>query len=538
MKDLVDAFARRILFVPVAAVRPYLVLKGTLLLLAFDMWLTRIEHGGRYGAGSFNVAHFAWLDAVQPEVTAGLYVGVSIVTGLLCFALVLVPAAPRWLLALTFVLHTWSWAMSMLDSYQHHYLLSLVLLALVFFPRPSAEDALLAPAPPPTDEKKADKRSKKKSAEPTKQAAPLLARAPLTSAWAYVALSVAIAVVYAYTAYSKTDPEWLSGAAFRRVLGLPLDGVVPEGAEDRIGLFRGIAGTFGIEGESFWWLMGHSVVLVQMICCAGYLLAPFRDVTRHEGVKIFVWIALATALSFHVGAEVMDLKIGWFSWYMIGYALVYMLPASVLAPVARAVLPLSGNPYGLEVLALRLAAGLIVLLIGAYRDSGLWMGIGAILLLVTPVRWLLKLFTEKTKSELSWYAAASALAGAIALVVAGSLIDLPGAPASGIIAACALGAGIVALLVKEGGPRTIHPYGVGAALGAAAFFVAILLSTVRFDFYRNVGGDHRRRGELRAAYVAYVKANRYAPEGENRARHERELRAILEERGELPQVDE
>src|SRR5690606_28156004 len=82
VRRALELFARRVLLVPVAAVRPYLILKCTLLVVAFDVWLTRISHGGRYGAGGFNVAHFAWLDAIQPEVSPALYVGVCTLTGL------------------------------------------------------------------------------------------------------------------------------------------------------------------------------------------------------------------------------------------------------------------------------------------------------------------------------------------------------------------------------------------------------------------------------------------------------------------------
>ena len=138
----------RTLYVPVAAVRPYLALKCTLVLLAFDVWIARLYKGHGHGAGGFNVAHFELLDAVQPSISAPLFVGVIILTGALCLTIAIASRPPRWLIGLAFVLHTWSWAMSMLDSYQHHYLLSIVLLALVFFPRLTAEDALLPPSSP------------------------------------------------------------------------------------------------------------------------------------------------------------------------------------------------------------------------------------------------------------------------------------------------------------------------------------------------------------------------------------------------------
>ena len=53
-------------FGPVAAVRPYVLERAVLFLLALDSWVQFVPHGGRYGAGGFNVAHFLWLDAIQP----------------------------------------------------------------------------------------------------------------------------------------------------------------------------------------------------------------------------------------------------------------------------------------------------------------------------------------------------------------------------------------------------------------------------------------------------------------------------------------
>lgn len=535
MKAALERFAERVLLVPVAAARPYLILKCTLLLVGLDVWLTRVSHGGRYGAGGFNVAHFGWLDALQPEVSPALYVGVSTATGLLCFALALAPRPPRWLLAVAFVLHTWGWAMSMLDSYQHHYLLSIVLLALVFFPRLRAEDALLAAESAPPPRKKAKKKDKKGAPkdEPPARAS-LLAPAPTVAAWAYVALAASIAVVYAYTAFSKTADEWLAGAAMQRVLRLGPDGLPVGNAEDPVALVRDLAAAFGFEGTRFWWLMGHSVVVVQIVCAAGYLLAPFRDVARSVWTRAFAWVALATALSFHLGAEHMELKIGWFSWYMIVYAFVYLLPERAVVVAARFVVPTLTRSVGLEVVALRITLALVLGLVGAATGSFAVGGLGLALLLVTPVRWLTAALSQRS-SKVPPYAALVAVAsGAAALIAAGYAIDLPGAPAAAVALAVALGAGTVALLVRSEDARAMHPYGVGAALAAIVFFASIHFSDVRYDFYRNVGGDHRRRGELLTAYQAYLKANLYAPEGQGRQRQAEELRQELERRGELP----
>jgi hypothetical protein len=555
---LLDPVLSRTLFVPVAAVRPYLVLKCTLLLLSFDMWLTRIEHGGRYGAGGFNVAHFAWLDAIQPDVTAGLYVGVCVLTGMLCFGLALAPKPPRWLIAVAFLLHTWSWAMSQLDSYQHHYLLSIVLLALVFFPQLRAEEALIGeraerePKPEPAPAQaparkgkkgkkgKAERRSEPKRSE--KRSEPqrdlfvwLLEPAPKRSAWAYVVLSVSMGIVYAYTAYSKTADEWLSGAAFKRVLSLRADGTAPDRVVDHIAPLRELAAAFGIEGDTFWWTMGHSVVLVQIVCCAGYLLAPFLDVSRNALLKTFVAVSMLTALSFHFGAEYMELKIGWFSWYMIGYALVFMLPAGLVAALARVIVPIPGAPFEGTLLVVRLILGPFLLVLGLLWKPFFAIGGGiAISTLITHVNAV----RGVSGLVLPVRVVGVALVGALAVGWSGYAIDLPGAPEAAMACAVLLAVGTVLFLLKVAGARTIHAYGTAALLGAFAFLVAVITSPVRFDFYRNVGGDHRRRGDLVTAYVAYVKANRYAPEGEGRQDNERELRRQLEQQGRLPQVDE
>jgi hypothetical protein len=48
-----------------------------LALAAVDTWLLMIPRGGRYGAGGFNVAHFAWIDALFPVPTPRAYVGID-----------------------------------------------------------------------------------------------------------------------------------------------------------------------------------------------------------------------------------------------------------------------------------------------------------------------------------------------------------------------------------------------------------------------------------------------------------------------------
>jgi hypothetical protein len=71
-----------------------------------------------------HVAHFAWLDAIQPLPSPQLHVGLMLIVGGLAWVMACV-GGPRWLrVAAARPLHV-RLAMSRLDAYQHHYLLSL-----------------------------------------------------------------------------------------------------------------------------------------------------------------------------------------------------------------------------------------------------------------------------------------------------------------------------------------------------------------------------------------------------------------------------
>jgi hypothetical protein len=66
-----------------------------------------------------------------------------------------------------------------------------------------------------------------------------------------------------------------------------------------------------------------------------------------------------------------------------------------------------------------------------------------------------------------------------------------------------------------------------AAIAALGMWAAIAQSPVRWDFYRYLGGDLSRRGELQAALDIYERGERYAPEGESRMNKINELRRKL-----------
>jgi len=176
-------------FGPVAAVRPYLLTRTALLMLAFDLWLLRVPSGGlRMSLDGFNVAHFQWLDSVQPLPTPGLYIGIVLLAGMVAFVWALVDAG-LWTRALLTLLYAYTWMMSQLDSYQHHYFLSLVLVAFVFFPRVRAFDLY------PADQGGVGQQR-------------LNASQRTINSWAYVLLGVNVAILYLFTAINKLEPGW------------------------------------------------------------------------------------------------------------------------------------------------------------------------------------------------------------------------------------------------------------------------------------------------------------------------------------------
>jgi hypothetical protein len=69
-------------------------------------------------------------------------------------------------------------------------------------------------------------------------------------------------------------------------------------------------------------------------------------------------------------------------------------------------------------------------------------------------------------------------------------------------------------------------------LAAVMMWTAIAASPVRWDFYRFLGGDLSRRGELRPALEAYRRGERYAPPGQTRIDKIEEIEKSLGEKRE------
>lgn len=375
---------------PVAAARPFLFSRLFLLMLGFDCW-NIVWSGGRYGSVHFNVAHFAWLDALQPVPGPATYVVVMLAAGLLSFVLGCV--GPRLVPGLILCgLYTYGWMMSMLDSYQHHYLCSLVLLLLAFFPSLTVDDVqTYPPAPAPAHKKKGRGHAPPRA----------LPKPQLISAWPWALLLFTCAVVYAYTAVSKSEPDWRSGDTLRSITA-PRGSLLPlEHLFEKVGL----------GAKAFWTMMGFGTIAIQVTVSSSYLLAPRRDTLESRVGRLWPLFGLGAALSFHFGAEYLHLRVGWFSYYMIVLAVLAFAPANVVTSMARLAprLPLpKSRGVALALTAAAAAAFVVSAVILDLPGAMVVAAAGAIVVLATA-GWLLRAGRARAAAGVSLAAGSAAL---------------------------------------------------------------------------------------------------------------------------------
>ncbi|HKU37785.1 MAG TPA: HTTM domain-containing protein [Polyangiales bacterium] len=421
----------RYFFAPFAPARAFLFSRVFLVLVALDAWTLMIGHAGRYGVDGFNVAHFGWLDAIQPTPSAALYVGVLLAAGLLALANAL--AGPRRAaLAVLFLLYTYSWAMSMLDSYQHHYFVSSVLLCLVFFPELHASEVQAG---------------------------------KLTRGFGWNLLGATAGILYTYTSIAKMDANWIDGHTLTRI----------SAAKRVYAPLAEYAARFGVSDSAFWSAFSTSVIPVELSIAITYSIAVRADDSRARWMRNLALLGWFLAMTLHLGAEAMELEIGWFSYYMMLFACAYLLPARAVAVLART----------LTWPAQRVAKELADLL-------------------------------DPPEAKSAWRVTLTlAAATAITLLAAGKLLDLPGALPACLIAGLACLA-LAAFAIRRGRAIQVRPLLLGSAAASVLMWLAIANSETRWDFYRFLGGDLKRRGEPEAALEAYERGERYAPKGESR----------------------
>ena len=562
-------------FGPIDGARPWILEKLLFLVVAFDCWLDLLPHGGRYGIGGFNVAHFRVLDVLLPRPNAALYGGVITAAGLLAFVSAFT-RPHRGLRALVALLYTYAWTMSMLDSYQHHYLLTWVLGYTVLFPSSTAQqlfpaerdadfprgvrvgaalvfgalawalllvagrDAYLFASPEAVAERVAlaerlgrdpasvvalgptmtwlrahresltrklitgatllglllsllpddsgagarageDASSRKERAR-RRSVAQRREAGRATSAPAYVLLSVTAGLVYFFTAITKLNADWRDGAALRRIARSETYHGLEVWATQGDGL--PLVGRLGV--EEFWKSLAHGAILIQFVSFTAFVLAARLDRFRGKPAWVISVLGLAP-LSFHIGAEHLDISIGWFSYYMMLIIVLVFAPRRLLLPFAAAIaIPSRRTAHFLE----------------------------------------LQLVRPGTQLFLVGFAV-------LALAALGQLTDLPGTRAGAIFVGLVLVAYAVRarrgpVLDQEREQRSLGHMALAALLAGTTMLGVITPSEVRWDYYRFVGGEHRRRGEWAEALEAYEKATHYAPLGESRQARADEMRRRLE----------
>jgi hypothetical protein len=557
---------------PVAAVRPWLLLKATLLLFGLDAFADHLAPAWRYGTAGFNVPHFALLDSL-PAPTSAAYVGTIIAIGLACFVCALSARTPRWLVAAIAIAYLWSWSSSMHDSYQHHYLLSLFFLAFVFFPMLSARnlfgsprDLARTPAPAAAADAPAapgggKRKSTKKGAARTDGArggSPSRAEALLAGQTEGIAGVGLLAAGAALAALRFVNSEQGSGRAFDVFwLGLLAAGLVLSARGSILSertraldeaLPYGVVPRASAFGLVLIWTTSAIVYSYTAVAktdpewLAGDAL---RNITR-EGATIPAFIELAGRF----GLE------GERLWWTLGHSVVLLQICCALGYATASIREFAAAPGGKVRRSVRIAldavAWIALVLALSFHLGAEYMGLQIgwfswymiILAIVTfaPARWLsyvcfyaswpLRALGDRAAREPSPAVAGLFAVGAAAVLFAvGRSVDLPGALEACVVAALGVLAAAVTGLVRRKGIVEVRSAAVALALAALALWGAMETTTQRYDYWRFAGGDFRRRGEWARALEAYLHAERYAPEGQSRSQQIREMRERIAAEG-------
>ena len=244
----------------------------------------RMDAVPRHGASEFSVAHLAILDAL-PVPGRELMGVVYLLQGYLAFRAA-AGAAGRGSLALLGLLYGGAYFASLLDGFQHHYLVFLVLVLCGFARWRPGEGELRREAPDDWP----------------------VASGPC---WPVRLILVQVSLVYAFAAVAKLDAAWWSGATLRSLLELP-EPAPAAGLLEWLGL----------------------ATAARLVVAAELFLALAIQVERLRAVATLAGVAL------HLGLELgLGFSIGLFSYYMLGFYLL-VAPEAWLRAAWRAAAPL------------------------------------------------------------------------------------------------------------------------------------------------------------------------------------------------------
>ncbi|MCB9791827.1 MAG: HTTM domain-containing protein [Alphaproteobacteria bacterium] len=243
-------------------------------LVGVDSW-AQISHASRYGAGRFNVSHLPaldpWLPAPEPSWILLSYV----LQAFLAFCVALGVSVRR-NLALLALLNGLTYFCSQLDSYQHHFLLWLMLTAL-------AGAAWLEP----------DRRD--------------------LPPWSLRVLRLQVAITYFWTTVTKMDPLWWSGETLATQLR----------TEDVRTWIESAASVADVPVLTVFAAMSWLTILAETALAAAFVWP------RRLG-----WLLWPVGVVFHLTVEHSGFEIGLFSYYMVSLYIL-LLPERLLAPLER-----------------------------------------------------------------------------------------------------------------------------------------------------------------------------------------------------------
>jgi hypothetical protein len=242
-------------------------------LLAADAFL-QLRHAPRYGAGGFNVSHLPFTDAGPGRVA----VGASYLLLASLFGAIALGVGSRLTVALAAAIYAWVYFGSQLDSYQHHYLVAMVLIVAIGVPwfRP--------------------------------RGTPRAAGEDPVASWAVRLILLELAIVYLWAAISKLDARWLDGSTLRAAM---LSSDTVHDLIDRV--------------------VGFRAASVMMIVAELVLAATIWN-------RRLWFVALPLGVAMHVGIAFTDLEIGLFSWLVVALYLL-VIPDRAFLWIWRRVSP-------------------------------------------------------------------------------------------------------------------------------------------------------------------------------------------------------
>ena len=241
-------------------------------LLAYDLAVPCLGHAPRYGAGLINVPQLPWMSLFFPAPSAAalsaLYLSGALLSGLIALGL-LGRRAVAALAMIYGVAYLWSQA----DSYQHHYLIALLLVLVAAYPW----------------------------------------RALPERHWVLKALCVQLGLLYLWSGIAKLEPIWLEGQVVEGMLR------APHMSED-VAALRALS---GLE------LPALAQLLAVGACVGEFLAALIFFIPRLHPIGLFL------IPPFHIGVEWIGLDIEVFSYYMLLLNLCLLCPPKLWALLTR-----------------------------------------------------------------------------------------------------------------------------------------------------------------------------------------------------------